>query len=147
MGQQQLLLVILVTIIIGIATIIALNIAGTAAEQANRDAVRQDLSNAASYVQSIWERPNLMGGASRRFTNLDEEIILQYLNIPATEYQPGDTEATNENGTYRVQIESDTELIIIGEPDSGPPNLQIIVRRDTNTGQWAYEFSDVSEDN
>jgi len=147
MGQQQLLLVILVTIIIGVATIIALNIAGKGADQANRDAVRQDLSAAASYVQSIWERPSLMGGANRKFTELDEEIILQYLNIPATEYQPGDTEATNDNGTYRVEIESDTELIIIGEPDSGPPNIRITVRRDDDTGQWAYEFSDVSEDN
>lgn len=145
MGQQQLLLVILVTIIIGIATIISINVLSTGANQANRDAVRQDLSNAASYVQSIWERPNLMGGASRRFTNLDEEIILLYLNIPATEYQPGDTEATNNNGTYRVQIESDTELIIIGEPATGPPNLQITVRRDDNTGQWAYEFSDFDD--
>lgn len=145
MGQQQILLVILVTIIIGIATVIAINIAGDRVNSANRDAVRQDLSAAASYVQAIWERPILMGGANRRFTELDEEIILQYLNIPATEYQPGDSEASNLNGTYRVQIEGDTELIIIGIPISGPPNIQIIVRRNDNTGQWSYEFSDVDD--
>ena len=147
MGQQQFLILILVSIIIAISLLVALNVLNFGAETANRDAVRQDLSAAASYVQAIWERPRLMGGANRKFTELDEEIVLQYLNIPATEYQPGDTEATNDNGTYRVEIESDTELIIIGEPDSGPPNIRITVRRDDDTGQWAYEFSDVSEDN
>ena len=147
MGQQQVILIILVTIILGIATVVAVNLFAVNVKQANRDNVRQDLSNAATYVQAIWERPILIGGANRRFTSLDEEIILQYLNIPATEYQPGDTEASNENGIYRVQIENDTELIIIGEPDSGPPDIQITVRRDTDTGQWTYEFSDVSEDN
>ena len=129
MGQQQLLLIILVTIIIGVATIVAINVLNSGAIQANRDAVRQDLSAAASYVQSIWERPALMGGANRKFTDLEEEIILQYLNIPATDYQPGDTQATNQNGTYRVEIESDIELFIIGEPDTGPPNIQIRVSR------------------
>ncbi len=147
MGQQQILLIILVTIIIGIATLVSINIISSGADSSNRDAVRQDLSSAASYVQSIWERPNVLGGANRRFTNLDEVIILQYLNIPATEYQPGDTEAKNSNGTYRVQIVSNSELIIIGEPISGPPNFQINVVRDENTGQWSYEFSDVSSEN
>ncbi|MDZ7718745.1 MAG: hypothetical protein U5K72_08020 [Balneolaceae bacterium] len=67
MGQQQLLLVILVTIIVGIATVVAINIFGTAAEQANRDAVRQDLLAAAAQAQGIYSRPEMMGGARQRF--------------------------------------------------------------------------------
>ena len=145
MAQQQLLLVILVTIVIGIATLIALNVAGKGADQANRDAVRQDLSAAGSYVQAIWERPKLMGGASRDFDQMSEELILQYLNIPATNYQEGDTEASNDNGTYFVEIESETELRIIGIPKSGPPNIQITVTRDTETGRWNYIISDLDE--
>jgi hypothetical protein len=147
MAQQQILLLIVVSIVIGIATVIAIGVAGKGADQANRDAVRQDLANAASYVQAIWERPHLMGGASRRFTNLDEERILQYLNIPATNYQPGDSEATNSNGTYRVQLveDNDTQLMIIGTPTSGPPDIQITVSRDDQTGLWTYVFSDVED--
>ena len=147
MGQQQLLLILLVTIVIGVATIVAINVISDGNITSNRDAVRQDLSAAASYVQSIWERPQIMGGASRKFQeNMTEDEILHFLNVPASEYQPGDTEATNANGRYFVTIQSDAELIITGEPVTGPPNLQVNVRREDD-GQWTYEFSDVSEGN
>ncbi len=147
MGQQQLLLVILVTIIIGVATIIAINVLNSQSVEANRNAVRQDMTAAAGFVQSLWERPNLFGGANRQFTQLEEEKILEYLNVPSSNYQPGDSEATNDNGTYRVVIVNDTELLIIGEPSTGPPNLQITVSRNNDTGIWEFEFSDVTEDN
>lgn len=146
MGQQQLLLVILVSIIIGIATIVAINIAGKGADQANRDVVRQDLSAAGSYVQSIWERPVLMGGANRDFETLDQEQILIFLNVPSSSYQPGDIVATNENGTYRVEIEDKNELKIIAEPISGPPNMQITVTRNLETGVWSFDFTDIEAD-
>jgi len=48
MGQQQLLLVILVTIIVGIATVVAINTFGAAADSANLDAVRQDMGSIAA---------------------------------------------------------------------------------------------------
>jgi hypothetical protein len=147
MGQQQLLLVILVTIIVGIATIVAVNVLNNRITQANRDAVRQDLSQAASYVQSLWERPLVMDGAGRDFTTMNVEDILRYINVPSSTFQSGDTEATNENGTFRVEIESETELLIIGEPNSGPPNLEISVERDNETGQWEFTISEIGEEN
>lgn len=52
MGQQQLLLVILVTIIVGIATVVAINTFGSSAEQANLDAVRQDIAQIATAAQA-----------------------------------------------------------------------------------------------
>ncbi|MDZ7806938.1 MAG: hypothetical protein U5K71_07465 [Gracilimonas sp.] len=51
MGQQQLLLVILVTIIVGIATVVAINTFGSAADSANLDAVRQDVATIAASAQ------------------------------------------------------------------------------------------------
>lgn len=146
MGQQQLLLVILVTIIIAVATIVAVNVLNNRFTQSNRDAVRQDLSQAASYVQSLWERPTVMDGAGRDFTSMNVEDILRYINVPSSSYQSGDTEATNENGVFRVEIESETELLIIGEPESGPPNMQIRVTRIPQTGQWEFEISDSEND-
>jgi hypothetical protein len=146
MGQQQLLLIILVTIVIGIATIVAINIIGNGRIDANRDAVRQDLSAAASYVQSIWERPQIMGGAGKDFEeNMTEAKILQYLNVPASEFQIGDSEASNENGRYFVSIQSDSELLITGEPNTGPPNIQVTVKQ-IEDGQWTFEFSEGGND-
>ena len=51
MGQQQLLLVILVTIIVGIATVVAINTFSSASEQANIDAARQDMLQMAYTAQ------------------------------------------------------------------------------------------------
>lgn len=145
MGQQQILLIILVTIIIGVATIVAVNVLDSRFTVSNRDAVRQDLAQAASYVQSLWERPGVMGGANRDFNTMNVEDILRYINVPSSSYQSGDDTATNENGTFRVEIESETELLIIGEPDSGPPDLQISVLRNPETGNWEFEVSEVEE--
>lgn len=143
MGQQQLLLVILVTIIVGIATVVAINIFGTAADQANRDAVRQDLMAASVQAQAIWARPTLMDGANRDFNNLEIAEILERLNIPTNDesYVPGTSETlSNENGDYEVELgggeADDSEgLTITGTPSSGGDPIIAEVFRNDN-GQW-----------
>lgn len=70
MGQQQLLLVILVTIIVGIATVVAINAFGSSAEQANRDAVRQDIAAIGSSAQAWFIRPAMLEGGNNSFNGL-----------------------------------------------------------------------------
>lgn len=142
MGQQQLLLVILVVIVVGIATIIAANVLSSGADNANRDAVRQDLVSAASKIQPLWERPMLMDGADRNFNNLTEGQIIEYLNIPSSSYEIGDESVTNENGIYTVEIVDATSLTITGEPLSGGLNLEITVSKDLSTNNWNFEISE-----
>lgn len=152
MGQQQLLLVILVTIIVGIATVVAINIFGSAADQANRDAVRQDLMAASVQAQAVWARPTLMGGADRNFqaylqqTNIEIGHLLQLLNIPNTDatFDPDtSTEITNENGTYSVAVNGPDQLTITGEPASGGDNLVAIVQRNAQ-GNWTVSIDGVT---
>jgi len=146
MGQQQLLLVILVTIIVGIATVVAINIFGTAAEQANRDAVRQDLLGAAVQAQGIWARPLLMDGAGRDFSVLSEADLLERLNIPAdANYDAGtDTELNNENGTYSVEIDDADQITITGTPSGDTDDIVVVVDRDATTGNWEVTVDGVS---
>ena len=97
MGQQQLLLVILVTIIVGIATVVAINTFGSAADSANVDAVRQDLASIAAAAQGYYMKPEMLGGGSRSFGGLDFEGMAV----------PGEVDGTgliltNENGTYTL---------------------------------------------
>lgn len=146
MGQQQLLLVILVVIIVGISTIIAVNILGQGADNANRDAVRQDLISAATRIQPLWERPLMMGGSNRDFNNLEISQIVEHLNFPSSSYEVGDETVTNENGTYSVEIDDAVTLILVGEPRSGGENIVVTVTKNEDNQQWSYEISDVSED-
>jgi len=150
MGQQQLLLVILVTIIVGIATVVAINIFGTAADQANRDAVRQDLMAASVQAQAVWARPTLMGGADRDFqayvTANSAGELLALLNVPSTDpdFDPEtDTSIENENGIYTIAVQGEDQMTLTGQPASGGDNLVATVQRNAQ-GNWTVAIDGVT---
>jgi hypothetical protein len=98
MGQQQLLLVILVTIIVGIATVVAINVFGTSAASANEDAVRQDILTIASASQGWYIKPEMMGGGGNSFTG----ITFRDFNFSAASINSAGDIASNMNGTYQI---------------------------------------------
>ena len=99
MGQQQLLLVILVTIIVGIATVVAINTFGAAADSANVDAVRQDVSQIAAAAQGFYMKPAMLGGGNRSFT----DITFNDFAFAAAGINADGNFAQNENGFYEIQ--------------------------------------------
>jgi len=115
MGQQQLLLVILVTIIVGIATVVAINTFGSAADQANIDAVNNDIAALASAAQGYYMRPTMLGGGSRSFSG----ITFEGLAFPATYTDNGTPPtAVNENGRYEIVSIGDDAFTINAYPAS-----------------------------
>jgi Tfp pilus assembly protein PilE len=113
MGQQQLLLVILVTIIVGIATVVAINTFGAAADSANVDAVRQDLLSMASAAQGYYMRPAMLGGGAREFTGIE------WNNLGSVPGTVTNDVLANDNGDYEFgTIEADN-FIIEASPASG----------------------------
>jgi hypothetical protein len=123
---------------VGIATVVAINIFGTASEQANRDAVRQDLLGAAVQAQGIWARPTLMDGAGQDFTNLESDAeLLRMLNIPSNaDYDASTNSLTNENGVFAVSNREAQSISVTGTPSGGSDVITLSVTRDTNTGNW-----------
>ena len=149
MGQQQLLLVILVTVIIGIATIVALNIFGTTSEQSNRDAVRQDLLAAAGQAQAIWARPTAMGGIGQDFTVIED---IRRLNIPRSSDPTAtytDQTIVNDNGTYTItdatsggaETAVGSSITIQGQPNSGGDAISVVVTRVANAQGEAWDVT------
>ncbi|PKD44608.1 hypothetical protein [Rhodohalobacter barkolensis] len=115
MGQQQLLLVILVTIIVGIATVVAINTFGSAADSANIDAVRQDVASIASSAQGYFMKPAMLGGGSRDFSNFTFDGVA----VPGEIQDEGtDLIISNENGTYEITSRSTDEIEITASPSS-----------------------------
>ncbi|MBI4535298.1 MAG: hypothetical protein HY708_03405 [Ignavibacteriae bacterium] len=70
MGQQQLLLIILGVIVVGIAVAVGITMFQDNAVSANRDAVTNDLVNLAARAQQYYRRPQALGGGSNNFTGL-----------------------------------------------------------------------------
>jgi len=107
MGQQQLLLVILVTIIVGIATVVAINTFGSASKNANKSAVKQDLATIASDAQGYYMKPTQLGGGGHSFNGMNFENIGfgKKSNYNST---TNPTIVHNQNGTYQIGTASGT---------------------------------------
>ena len=86
MGQQQLLLIVLGVIIVGIAIAVGVTMFKSSAIDSNRQAVISDLVNFASKAQRYYRTPTELGGGSQSFDSF-------YLS-------PVDT--GNANGSYSV---------------------------------------------
>lgn len=69
MGQQQLLLIVLGVIIVGIAVVVGINVFTASAAQANRDAVIADMTNLAAMAQQYYRKPGALGGGGNVFTD------------------------------------------------------------------------------
>lgn len=68
MGQQQLLLIVLGVIIVGIAVVVGINVFTASSKNANRDAVISDLTTLAAMAQQHYRKPTAMGGGGNKFT-------------------------------------------------------------------------------
>jgi len=125
MGQQQLLLIILVTIIVGIATVVAINTFSSASNSANVDAVRQDLLSMASTAQQYYMKPDMMGGGGNSFS----KISMDDLNCSGT---VNSGTCTNQNGSYTISTAGTaTEVDLKGQPANAGGSVIIKVYADS----------------
>jgi Tfp pilus assembly protein PilE len=114
MGQQQLLLVILVTVIVGIATVVAINTFSSASKAANRDAVLNDISAIAASAQSYYTKPKMLNGGGSSFEGLDFKKISFTGKFVGTEV----LKTVNENGTYEITERTPGKFAITATPAS-----------------------------
>lgn len=118
MGQQQLLLVILVTIIVGLATVVAITTFQSAAEESNIDSIRQDILQAQSNANAYALKPKVLGGGNGRY----QGISLQAISLPEE----------NENATYELGEINDESFEIIATSERGFSLTATITRDSIN---------------
>ena len=68
MGQQQLLLIVLGVIVVGIGVVVGINLFSANAVSANRDGIVADLTNLGAMAQLYYRKPAAMGGGGYTFT-------------------------------------------------------------------------------
>ena len=84
MGQQQLLLIVLGVIIVGIAVVVGINVFTASSVNANRDAVISDLTTISAMAQQYYRKPIAMGGGGNLFTGFTiPTSLLQTANMSA----------------------------------------------------------------
>jgi len=96
MGQQQLLLIVLGVIIVGIAVVVGINLFNANAISANRDGVISDLNNLGAMAQQYYKKPTSMAGGGNTFTGWTLPTGLD----------------STANGTYTVTVAAQTVTIV-----------------------------------
>ncbi len=69
MGTQQLLLIVLGVVIVGVAIAVGITLFKSNAEATNRDQVISDLENLGSVAQKYYRKPTSFGGGEGDFAN------------------------------------------------------------------------------
>lgn len=95
MGQQQLLLIVLGLIIVGIAIIVGINLFRANAIEAKRNNVLNECINLASMAQQYYMKPTTLGGGGKTFTNWEVPVELR----------------STANGTYKAEPYEDSVVI------------------------------------
>lgn len=122
MGQQQLLLIILGVIIVGIAIAVGLSLFSAQSIQANKDAIINDLNNIAAHAYQFKIRPSSMGGGQGSYSGY---------NIPSKM-------ASNENATYSATAGASTVSIVATSNSNTTNTVTGVVDSDGRLGSWTY---------
>ena len=96
MGQQQLLLIVLVMIIVGIAVVFSITLFRQRAVDSKRDLLINECGNLAMDAMKYYKKPSNFGGGGNTFTGWSIPEILK----------------TTATGAYIVTIFKDSVLII-----------------------------------
>ncbi|MEI7906218.1 MAG: hypothetical protein WCI84_02555 [Bacteroidota bacterium] len=105
MGQQQLLLIILGVIIVGIAVAVGITMFQDNAVSANRDAVTNDLVQLAAKSQQYFRKPTSLGGGGNSFATLTANAAGMAMLV-STAF------SDNDNGTYTVSTAGTATTVI-----------------------------------
>jgi len=95
MGQQQLLLIVLGVIIVGIAIVVGINLFTASSVEANKDELVADNMNIASLAQQYFKKPSALAGGNGSFTGFE---------IPSDF-------SSNPNGTYTAVVAANSVTI------------------------------------
>ena len=111
MGQQQLLLLVLGTVIVGVAIVVGINVFSSGAIQANQDAVVQDCLTIAGKALTWAKTPDLMGGGMSGSTAAFTSSF-DFRSLKMASGSSAVTSVTNANGSYVISGSgSDTRTI------------------------------------
>ena len=106
MGQQQLLLLVVTAVIVGVAIMIGVDVFGSSMAKANEDSVRKDIIEVSSRLQQYYRTPSVLGGGNYGFPS-----SLTFNNIGYFGDDVSGNTFENANGTYTLNVDGNTVTI------------------------------------
>ena len=106
MGQQQLLLIVLGVIVVGIAVVVGINLFNANAETSTQDSIVSQGTNIGAMAQQYYKKPSSMGGGDNSFTDFDTKV---WNNLPGKL-------TISTDATWAVTTESATNVVLTATP-------------------------------
>jgi len=107
MGQQQLLLIVLGVILVGVAVVLGIQYFGVGAEEGAKDELVAHSLTVGSNAQQWFKKPTTMGGGGNTYIGFDSHFTT---DLPKLVYST--------NGSYSTSGESTTQITITGTPNA-----------------------------
>jgi hypothetical protein len=148
MGQQQLLLLVLGIVIVGLAVVVGIQAFGENQKKANADALVNDGVRIASDAQAWNLKPQAFGGGNGYFTDLEFEKLGYRVageGDEAARCEAGEYE--NLNGCFALSNITANTVTITGRshPNSGSDNQVIVAVTGTRPSDIETTVSTVSD--
>ncbi len=145
MGTQQILLIVLSVIIVGVAIAVGISMFNNQAYNSNKAAIASDAQTFASQVVQFFKTPVSQGGAGGELTNLVQTNIEGFIGF--TDTVGAGVGIDNENGTYVISGIDTTagtvEITGTGKAEKGGLNPQIVTTITFPAGTIGAVASDV----
>jgi hypothetical protein len=109
MGQQQLLLIVLGVILVGVAVVLGIQYFGVGAEEGAKDELVAHTLTVGSNAQQWYRKPLAMGGGGGTYVGFSAHFDSNLLKLK-----------NSTNGSYEAGTETGTQIVITGTPH---PNL------------------------
>lgn len=103
MGQQQLLLIVLGVIIVGIAVVVGINLFNANAEESAKDTIVSEGTSIGALAQQFYKKPLALGGGQNSFLNF---------KIPAKM----DSTLAGGGGKWNIDNQTASEFVISCQP-------------------------------
>ncbi len=122
MGQQQLLLIVLGVIIVGIAVVVGINLFNANAEESAKDTLISEGVNLGAMAQQYYKKPDAMGGGGNSFAGFETRVPENLKNTPT--------------GTWTINSGTATEITFSGDPrDYDTWTVEVRVTKDSINAQ------------
>jgi len=107
MGQQQLLLIVLGVILVGVAVVLGIQYFGVGAEEGAKEELTAHCITVGANAQQWFKKPVAMGGGGNTYVGFFDHFTINLQKL-----------ATSTNGTYVPSGETDEEVTITGTPNA-----------------------------
>jgi len=124
MGQQQLILLILGVIVVGIAISVGILMFGSHSAEANKDGLTSSLVNIAADAHQYKIRPKILGGGRPSYTGYQIPVGMR----------------SDDNGTYEI-VGSPTEYEVTFQGHSSMNNAWVAVCKVDSVGFTMVNFT------